>query len=198
VVVGLTAVGAIVFLRSRGRAAPLVAVAVAFAALVCWLDYSAPISPAQDRQLAWVDHALPRGARASVVHLGYSRPDQPCAEATGVEQQGLVVWTEFFNTHVDGVFHLGEQVERDNLDSPLLRVGPGGVVFRGERPFAPRYAVLDSRQPVVGKALARFDLASLGTVYGEGASLTLWAVDPPLRFLPHAQPLAPRADGRQC
>ncbi len=198
VVVGLAAVGALVLLRSRSRAGPLVAAAVAFATIVCWLDYSDPISPEQDRQLAWVDRSLPRGARAALLHLGYSRPDQPCAEGAGVEQQGLVVWTEFFNTGIDRVFHFGEQVERDNLDSPQLHVGAGGVVFRGEQPFAPKYAVLDSRQPVVGKRLARFDLSAIGTVYQEGASLTLWAVDPPLRFLRHAQPLAPRADGRQC
>jgi hypothetical protein len=198
VVVGLAAFGALVLVRSRSRVAPLLGVAVAFTALVCWLDYSAPISPDQDRRLAWVDHALPRGGRASLVHLGYSRSDQPCFDAADYEQQGLVVWTEFFNTRVDRVFHVLEQVERDNLDSPQLSVGPGGVVLLGGRPFAPRYAVLDSRQPVVGKPLARFDLPALGTSYQAGASLTLWDVDPPLRFLVHAQPLPPRADGREC
>ena len=98
------------------------------------------------------------------------------------------------------VFHLGtESIERDNLASPALSVGDGGVVLddRG-RPFAPRYAVLDSRQPVVGTRLARLDLADLGSQYQSGSSLTLWHVEPPLRFLVHAQPLPPRADGRAC
>ena len=61
-----------------------------------------------------------------------------------------------------------------------------------------RYAVLDSRQPVVGRRLARLDLADLGSQYQSGSSLTLWEVEPPLRFLVHAQPLPPRADGREC
>jgi hypothetical protein len=189
-----------VLVRLRSPLVPFLTVAVAFTALVCGLDYSGPFSPAQDRRLAWVDRALPHDGRASLVHLGYSRPDQPCAAAVDREQQGLVVWTEFFNTRVDRVFHLGaEQVERDNLASPSLTVGSGGVVLDPHgKPFGPRFAVLDSRQPVVGRRLAHLDLADLGTQYQAGASLTLWEVDPPLRFLVHAQPLPPRPDGNEC
>ncbi len=98
------------------------------------------------------------------------------------------------------MLHLGsENIGRDNLASPGLTVGDGGVVLddRG-RPFAPTHAVLDSRQPVVGRRLARLDLADLGSQYQSGSSLTLWKVEPPLRFLVHAQPLPPRADGREC
>jgi hypothetical protein len=200
VLLGLAALGALVLLRLRGPVAPFVTVAVAFTALVCQLDYSGPFSRAQDRQLAWVDRALPGDGRASLVHLGYSRSDQPCGAAADWEQQGLVVWTEFFSTRVDRVFHLeGHEIGRDNLASPALTVGPGGVVLERGRPFAPSHAVLDSRQPVVGRQLARLDLAGLGSAeYQAGASLTLWEVEPPLRFLAHAQPLPPRADGREC
>ena len=98
------------------------------------------------------------------------------------------------------MLHLGsENIGRDDLASPGSRVGDGGVVLddRG-RPFATTYAVLDSRQPVVGTKLARLDLADLGSQYQSGSSLTLWKVEPPLRFLVHAQPLPPRADGREC
>ncbi len=66
------------------------------------------------------------------------------------------------------------------------------------KPFAPAYVVLDSRQPVVGTPLARLDLAGLGSQYQAGSSLALWKVEPPLRFLVHAQPLPPRADGGEC
>jgi hypothetical protein len=199
-VVALAALGVVVLVLFRGRLAPLVAVAVAFTIAVGALDYSGGLTPGTERELAWVDRALPDGATASLVHLGYSRPDQPCGAAADYEQQGLDVLTEFFNTRVAGVFHLGtENIERDNLSSPALTVGDGGVVLddRG-RPFAPRYAVLDSRQPVVGRRLARLDLADLGSQYQSGSSLTLWDVEPPLRFLVHAQPLPPRADGRPC
>ena len=99
------------------------------------------------------------------------------------------------------MFHLeGREIGRDNLASPALTVGPGGVLCSSTtRPFAPRYAALDSRQPVVGRELARLDLAGVGGAeYQAGASLTLWEVEPPLRFLVHAQPLPPRADGREC
>ena len=199
-VVALAALGVVVLVLFRGRLAPLVAVAVAFTIAVGALDYSGALAPGTERRLAWVDRALPGDATASLVHLGYSRPDQPCGAAADYEQQGLDVLTEFFNTRVASVFHLGaENIERDNLASPALSVGDGGVVLddRG-RPFAPRYAVLDSRQPVVGTRLARLDLADLGSQYQSGSSLTLWHVEPPLRFRVHAQPLPPRADGRAC
>ncbi|HEX3291356.1 MAG TPA: hypothetical protein VHR46_08190 [Gaiella sp.] len=195
--VGLAVLGALVLLCARGRVAPILAVVVPFA-LLSGLDYSGPFSEAQNRELAWVDRAMPGKGTASLVHLGYSRPDQPCGAAADREQQQLVVLTEFFNTRVDRVFHTGEQVERDNLASPLLTVGPGGVVLDRGRPFAPRYVVLDSRQPVVGKRLARLDLARLGSQYQDGSSLALWRVEAPLRFRVHAQPLPPRADGGVC
>ena len=196
--VGLAAFGALILVCLRGRAIPILTVAVAFTALICGLDYSGPFSQEQARALGWVDQSLPRDGTASLVHLGYSRSDQPCAEAADYEQQGLAVATEFFNTRVDRVYHLNEQIERDHLDSPALAVAAGGVVHHDGQPFGPTYAVLDSRQPIVGTKLARLDLASLGSQYQSGASLTLWKVEPPLRFLVHAQPLPPRADGKEC
>ncbi len=197
--VGLAVIGGVVLVGFRGRVAPFAAVAVAFTALVCGLDYSGAIAPGQNRPLAWVDRALPTRARASLIYLGYQRPDQPCADGVEYEQQGLTVLTEFLNSSVDRVYRLGSaSIGRDNLPSPSLTVADGGVVHEGERPFAPRYVVLDSRQPVVGRQLAQFDLATVGTQYQEGSSLTLWHVERPLRFLRHAQPLPPRADGREC
>jgi hypothetical protein len=109
----------------------------------------------------------------------------------------MVVWTEFFNARVDRVTHMFEPVP-DTVPSPKLTVAPGGIVHENGRPFTPAYAVLDSRQPIVGRRLARFDLASLGPAWGGGASLSLWKVNPPLGFLPHAQPLPPRPNGEQC
>ena len=61
VVVGVAALGALVLVRFRKATAPMLAVAVSFTAIVCWLDYSSPFGPGQDPQLAWVDRALPRG-----------------------------------------------------------------------------------------------------------------------------------------
>ena len=195
--VGLATLGWLVLALSRTRAGPVLAVTVAFVALVCGLDYSAAFTRTHDQQLAWVDRALPDGERAVLVHLGYSRQDQPCGPAADAEQDRLVIWTEFFNTRVGDVFSSADDV-RDALPSGKLSIGPGGVVLWRGAPFAPRYVVLDSRQPVVGRRLARLDLASLATQFQDGASLTLWRVEAPLRFLAHAQPLPPRADEREC
>jgi len=195
--VGIAALGAAAMLLIRRTLAPILAVVLAFVALTGPLDYSGALTPQQDRTLAWVDRALPKGAAATLIHLGLSRPDQPCSRDAGNAQKTLVVWTEFFNARVDRVTHMFEPVP-DTVPSPKLTVAPGGIVHEHGRPFTPAYAILDSRQPIVGRRLARFDLASLGTAWQGGASLSLWRVSPPLGFLPHAQPLPPRANGEEC
>ena len=197
-VVGLTALGCGALVVLRRSLFPLLGVALAFAAVAAANDYTGPLDSGQTRALGWVDRALPRGAEATLVHMGFTRPDQPCRELADYEQQGLVLWTEFFNRDVGRVVHVSEQVKRDLLMSPEVTVARGGVVLEDGRPFAPPYAVLDSRQPIVGDRLARFDLGTFGPVFPEGPSLTLWKVDPPLRLLAHAQPLPPRADGSEC
>jgi hypothetical protein len=66
------------------------------------------------------------------------------------------------------------------------------------RPFEPDYAVVDSRQRVTGTPVARFDLDSIRSEFRNGASLTLWRVDPPLRLYDRPEPFPPRGDGRGC
>jgi hypothetical protein len=195
--IGIAAAGAAALLLVRRPLVPILAVVLSFVALTGPLDYSGALTPEQDRALAWVDRALPDGATATLVHLGLSRPDQPCSRDAENAQRTLVVWTEFFNARIDGVTHMSEPVP-DNVPSPKLTVAPGGIVYENGRPFTPAYAVLDSRQPIVGRRLARFDLASLGPVWQGGASLSVWKASPPLGFLTHAQPLPPRADGQEC
>ena len=197
--VGLAGLGAIVAIRVTRPTGAVISICVVFIALVGGTDYSGPFNTEQARKLAWIDQSLRGRDRVALVHLGYSRPDQPCGSEADYEQQWLVVLSEFFNTNVARVYHLDdEQIDRDFLESPSLTVGPGGVVLDRGRPFGSRYVALDSRQPVVGRRLGRLDLSRLGSQYQSGASLTLWEVDPPLRFLDHAQPLPPRPDQREC
>jgi hypothetical protein len=195
--IGIATAGAVAILLVRQPLVPILAVVLSFVALTGPVAYSGALTPAQDRTLAWVDRALPDGATATLVHLGLSRPDQPCSRDAANAQKSLVVWTEFFNAQIDRVTHMSEPVP-DNVPSPKLTVAPGGIVHENGRPFTPAYAVLDSRQPIVGRRLARFDLASLGSAWQGGASLSVWKVTPPLGFLTHAQPLPPRPDGQQC
>jgi hypothetical protein len=193
----IATVGAVAIVLARRPLVPILAVVVSSLAIAGPLDYSGALTPEQDRALAWVDRALPDGASATLIHLGLSRPDQPCSRDADNAQRALVVWTEFFNARIDEVGHMFEPVP-DTLPSPKLTVAPGGIVHENGRPFTPAYVVLDSRQPIVGRRLARFDLATLGPEWQGGASLSVWKVSPPLGFLSHAQPLPPRADGREC
>ena len=183
---------------SRSRAAPLVAAAVAFGALVCWLDYSDPISPEQDRQLAWVDRCPPsrHSSLAPPPRLLAARPTvrgRDRCRAAGPRRLDGVLQRE----HRPCLpLRRGGRARQPRLAAVARRAGRRRLLGRAAvRPEVCRARLAPARGR---KALARFDLSTLGTVYQEGASLTLWAVDPPLRFLPHAQPLAPRADGRPC
>jgi hypothetical protein len=196
-ILGIAVAATAALLLARRGLVPIVAVVVTFVVLSAPLDYSGALTRAQDRALAWVDPALPAGKTASIVHLALSRPDQPCSKEADADQKTLAVWTEFFNARVDRVVHLTEPLP-DGVPSPVVTVAAGGIVRKGGRPFAPRYAVLDSRQPVLGQRLARFELSRLGPEWQGGASLSLWKLKGPLAFLPHAQPLPPRANGQEC
>jgi len=196
--IGLAAAGAALFLLARRPLFPVLSVVVAFAAVTTQNDYRDDISGTQANALAWVDHALPAGQSAMLVHLGVGLPASPCAAPTAAEEQDFVTWTEFFNRRIGAVAHVYAPNPRDGLASRELTVGPGGVILDDGKPIAPSYLVVDTRQPVAGTPIRRFDLQTIHSPYQAGASLTLWRVDPPLRFYPRADPLPPRADGHDC
>ncbi|HSC92979.1 MAG TPA: hypothetical protein VLB86_15100 [Gaiellaceae bacterium] len=192
--------GAAVLVLARTARAPIASVAVAFALLAGSLVWADPFDAAASRELGWVDRALPPRARATLLHVDLSvDPRERCGEAAEYEQQGLALWTEFFNTRVDRVAHVYGPIVRDGLASPELRVAAQGGILHGAdgRTLARDYVVVDSRQPIAGERLARFDLGD-HLPYGEGASLTLWRAERPLRLGPVAFPAPPRADGRPC
>jgi hypothetical protein len=197
--IGIAAVGAGTFLLARRPLFPVFAVALAFAAVTARVDYGDSLTAAQARSLSWVDHALPTGVDVTLVNLGVVYSTEPCASAAWHEQQRLVVWTEYLNTRIDAVAWLYQPNHFDGAPSRQLTVGTGGLVLAGDRPFAPRHVVIDTRQRVTGVRVARFDLTTIRhPELGNGASLTLWRVDPPLRLYPLPQPLPPRGDRRGC
>jgi hypothetical protein len=198
-VAGLTVAAVGTLLLARRVVFPLFSVVVAFLAITAAVDYATPqITPAQARALAWVDRALPAGATATIVHMGFTRLSVPCAETAEYEQQGLVVWTEYFNTRTDRLYHVGAPVNRDGLASPELTFGSGGSLLLNGQPVYAPYVVIDSRQPVAGTPIARFDLPKLESSFQNGASLTLWRALEPLRLPAPPNPLPPRSDGRGC
>jgi hypothetical protein len=198
-VVAFAIIAVAVFLLARRPLFPLVSVVLAFATVTAMNDYRGPLSIRQDRALAWVDHVLPSGATATIVHVDIPPdPAAPCSSTADTEQRSLVVWTEFFNTRVDRLYHVYGPVRNDGLASPELSVvGDGLLLDEGSR-VHPEYVVIDSRQPIVGERVARFDQSSLGIEPTNGASLSLWKVQPPLRLAPRLVPLPPRPDGRSC
>ncbi len=199
--VGAALLAAAIFLAARSAVAPIACVVVAFVALAGTVSWPDAVSTAEARRLAWVDEALPGSARALLVHVDLPPvDDSSCGRRPWFEQQALGVWTEFFNTRIDRVAHVYGQNEAAGIPSPELVVAPGGGVLLTDdgRSLAPRYVVLDSRQPIAGTRLRRFDLDPAVTPYSDGASLSLWRAEAPLRLAPRPSPLPPRADGRPC
>jgi hypothetical protein len=194
----IAAVGAGTFLFAKRPLLPVLTVVLAFIAVTTRVDYGDTLSATQARALSWVDHALPPGANATLVHLGIPYSIEPCASAAHREQHELVIWTEYFNTHIDAVNYVYEPNMFDGFGHHELTVGAGGLILEEGRPFQPDYLITDSRQRVTGTQLTRFDLTLVRGASREGASLTLWRVDPPLRFYQLPQPYPPRADGRGC
>mgnify|MGYP000864625463 CR=1 FL=1 len=191
-------VGVVAFLLARRAIFVVLSVVLSFAAVAAHADYRDTLTRAQARAVAWVDPLLPDGATATLVYLGVPYSSEACAASAAAAQQDLTIWTEAFSTRVRLVRNVYQPNPRDGLGSPTLNVGDGGVILDGERPYRPAYVVIDSRQPLVGTRVGRFDLDSIGSDVGNGASLTLWRVDPPLRFYPRADPLPPRGDGSGC
>jgi len=194
----LAGIGAVTFLVAKRPLFPVLTMLLAFAAVTSQTDYRDGLTADQAKALAWVDHALPPRATSTLIHLGLAQSSAPCAAPSAVEEDDFVVWTEYFNTRIDSVEHVYAANPRDGLGSRELTVGSGGIILDQGKPFRPAYLVIDSRQPIVGTRLQRFDLQTIDSPFLAGASLTLWRVDPPLRFYSRPQPLPPRADGHQC
>ena len=187
---------AIALLAGRSLALPIAAIVIGFVGVSAQMDYEARLD-LQARKLDWVDRSLPPSGRATLLNVRLDTGEAQCGAAAEDEQQQLVVWTEFLNTRVDRVLRLFGPSTHDNLASPELTVGEGGVLLRDGRPIDPGFVAADSRQPLVGRPLARLDLRSL-VPSSEGSSLTLWSVDRPLRIAAPATPLPPRPDGTGC
>jgi hypothetical protein len=178
----IAVVGAATFLVARNPVFPIFAIVLAFAAVTATVVYGDSYDARQVSELAWVDHTLPSGANASLVYLGAQSPST--CTASSYQQFALTVYAEWFNTHLTDVEYIDGANPGDGLPPPAkLMIGRGGVILEGRKPFRPAYVVLDSRQAIFGQRLKRYDLARLeGDHAADGASLTLWRVDPPLRF----------------
>jgi hypothetical protein len=194
----IAAVGAGTLLLAKRPLFPVLTVVLAFAAVTAQVNYRDQLRGEQASALSWVDDSLPEGGKATLVQLGLAYSAEPCAAAAWWEEEHLTIWTEYFNTRIDAVKHLYRPNQFDGVASDELTVGSGGLLLDHGRPFAPQYAILDSRQKITGTPVARFDLDSIYSEFRNGASLTLWRVDPPLRLYDRPEPFPPRGDGKFC
>jgi hypothetical protein len=181
---GIAAVGIATFLLARRPLFPIATVVLAFLFLGSNVGFRDGMTAAQARSLAWVDHSLPDGERADLVYLGSMYPGVRCQADRA--QQDLTIWTEFFNTHIRAVRYVRFPNLKDGLASKPLTVARDERVVDAGKPFDSRYVAIDARQPIVGKRIAS---TSIPGEYGGVATLALWRVDPPLRFVQLRRPV---------
>ena len=180
---GIAAVGVATFLLARRPLVPIATVVLAFVFLGSNVDFRDEMTAVQARSLAWVDHALPDGASADLVYLGSTYSGVQCQADRA--QQNLTVWTEFFNRRIREVRHVRYANPGDGLGSEPLTVARDDHVLDVGEPFDSRYVAIDARQPIVGERIAS---TSIPGEHGGQSTLTLWRVDPPLRFVPLRRP----------
>ena len=194
--------GSIIVLLTRTAVGPTVLTIVAIATItaVDQSSWNSPVEPSASKALAWIDAALPNGAEATIVHVDTSvAAGDACAAAAKSDQQFFVVLSEFLNTRVHQTTYLYEPVGRDYLGARQLELGPSLTLLDRGAPLDVRYVVVDSRIPVLGRRIARLDLAGIGSDLSAGASLTLWEAARPVRLdLQGPVRLSPRPDGQSC
>jgi hypothetical protein len=169
VIVAIALVLAAALLHMGARALPVAVIALLCVFLLngtgAWATAHDPVLrsayPLGTEDKLWVDRAVP--ADASVTTLLVS-----CERAVSTERWQVtansISLTEFFNSSVGQVVHVGGRDERT-----ALRLLPGGsAVYDGSgRPVQGAYLVTQSSVPVRGRALAR----------GTAEPLVLWELD---------------------
>jgi hypothetical protein len=175
-VVGTVIVLTAIVLLSRRALLPVALVVIVFWTVGAQMTRDRSALPGgQAGLLAWVDHALPRDARATVLYAGLPPRDCRPGDPNDSEAQ-LALWTEFFNVKVDRALHLFEDNAVRGIRSTPARIGRDGLVVVRGRPLRAGYVVTDGRVRLTGRELARFDPAQeFGVPAGESYDrLTLW------------------------
>jgi hypothetical protein len=130
------------------------------------VDEPADLMPVSAPDDAWVDDAVPQGARVTKLYVASPR----CPE-TEETRQALFL-TEFFNVSVKRAAAIGGS-DSDGLPLQRVDVGSGGrLLLPSGRPLAADYVVTPPGIAVDGRPVAE----------GTGADLVLWKVDGAVRM----------------
>lgn len=109
---------------------------------------------------AWIDEALPAGARVTKLYL-----DSPSCPMSGLTRHGLYL-TEFFNGSVTRAAYLSDSTP-DGLPIVRVDVGPGGALLLSSgNPLVADYVYTQPGIGLVGRKVAT----------GTAADLVLWRV----------------------
>ena len=198
-VAGLTVAAVGTLVLARRPALPVISVVVAFLAVTATTDYATfQIHPRRRARLPGSTGRCRRAPRPRSSTSGSRCRVSPVPRLQNPSSRTSSSGQSSSTRGPIGSTDVYAPVNRDGLASPELTFGSGGSLLLNGRPVVAPYVVIDSRQPVAGTAIARFDLSKLGSSFQSGASLTLWRALEPLRLPAPPNPLPPRADGRGC
>ena len=169
VVMGLAAALAITWASlSRLTILPVLVVVTIFYTVIAEAAYREPPTTVAERS-AWVDDALSRSARVTLLHVDASAR---CQGAPKSPTAGIRL-TEFFNVSVDRVVHLfADSTTRRSYESPGARRRRWSP-DRRRRLLRPSYVVTEANVRLVGRRVN-------STPTPDG--LSLWRPDQPLRL----------------
>ena len=176
--------GTCVAVLFRSRAALVLTVSLAAFGVAAASDYRTDVRRAVVSNYAWVDSRLAddgEGSGAALLWLGCSRDSCSPAERDGLERMSLN--TEFFNSRISRLGHLGEENSARGLPTEPLELRDDGVITSTGNPLRAAYVVTDQRFELAGTRVAVLRGRDVGESEVPQAGLALWRVAGTVRVL---------------
>jgi hypothetical protein len=184
IVIGATLVAAIALVWVRGPLPLLATFAAAALAVALVSDYHSDVSRSATGRYRWIDEALPKGKRATIVWFGCR--ERRCSPATATDMLAhMAVYTELFNSRVGAVAHVGGENPVRSVASVSGHIGNDGTIVREDGgPLRARYVVASAGVRLRGRRVATLrarDVKASRPVSNE--ALALWSTDGTIRVL---------------
>jgi hypothetical protein len=191
--VAAVAIGAVIVTRLRVTWPFVVSVVLAATGVAAASDYRSEQPRSLTQRYAWIDGALPVGARAAILWIGVDESRCPAGTAGSLLGK-LTLYTEYFNSRIGPVGHLLADNADRGLATDRFGIRRDGVVTLAGIALRPRYVVTDARVALAGARVALLHARDVGIAEArEHSALALWRVAPPLRLVRPGQALSPAA-----
>jgi hypothetical protein len=171
----------------RSRAAVVLTVIVAAIGIAAASDYRTTVPRTLVSNYGWIDSRLADDsvgsgeARATLVWVSCSTDSCSTEQRDGLERMSLN--TEFFNSRISRLGHLGEENPARGLPSEPLELRDDGVIMSAGVPLRAAFVVTDQRVELVGTRVAALRGRDVGESKDSQTGLALWRVPGTVRVV---------------